>query len=76
MPSMWKSSMVVPVPKTRSCSMQDRRVLWHIFGLSGVQGNVFDYPGKACEGGRRKAIIAWRRSKMALGGEEDVEIRF
>ena len=56
--------------------MQDRGVPWHIFGLSGVQGNVFDYPGKACEGGRRKAIIAWRRSKMALGGEEDVEIRF
>ena len=32
-------------------SMQDRRVPWHIFGVSGVQGNIFDYPGKTCEGG-------------------------
>ena len=38
-------------------SMQDRRAPWNIFGVSGVQSNVFDYPGKACEGSRRKAII-------------------
>ena len=56
---MWKSGMMVPVPKARSkgAILQDRRVPWHILGLSGVQGNVFDYSGKACECGRRKAII-------------------
>ena len=36
--------------------MQDRRVLG-ISLVSGVEGNVFDYPGKAYECGRRKAII-------------------
>ena len=56
--------------------MQDRRVLWHIFGVGGVQGNVFDYPGKACECGRRKVIIGGGARWLNLGGEEDVESRF
>ena len=52
-PSMWKSSMVVPVPKTRSkeaCRIEE------FCGIS-VVSVVFDYPRKACEGSRRKAII-------------------
>ena len=46
--SMWKSSMVVPVPKMRQkgAYLQDWRDPWHIFDLSGIQGNVFDYPGR------------------------------
>ena len=57
--SIWTSSMVVPAPKTRSKGAF-RTEEFHgirIFGVSGVQSNVFDYPGKACEGSRRKAII-------------------
>ena len=33
-------------PVTKQGNIQDRRVPWHIFGLSGVQGNVFDHPRK------------------------------
>ena len=52
-PSMWKSSMVVPVPKSRSkgaCRTEE------FCGIS-VVSVVFDYPRKACEGSRRKVII-------------------
>jgi len=34
-----------------------------------------DYPGKASDCGRRKAIIGGG-ARWLLGGEEDVEIRF
>ena len=52
-------------PMTKLGSIQDRRVLWQIFGLSGVQGNM-------C------LIIQERLVNVALyiGGEANVKIRF
>lgn len=51
------SSAVLHHPYKGQKIMQGRRVPWHIFGVSGIQGNVLEYPGKACECDRRKAII-------------------
>ena len=56
-PSMWTRSMVVPMPKTRSKGACRTEEFLGISLVSVVQGNMFDCPGKACEGSRREAII-------------------